>query len=193
MKRTILAAAAACLLWAVFAPGARPEGDCPGSSALAEMTSDNATFMAAQPFDLSRIKSAGALLKKNGTQLGVYLSNGEFSVEQMASSFVVPIKENGVFIVAINFSNGPDPIAPGVYSPTAGFGKPFWATAEVKVAREEKGAIVSLGVREGTAEIVRITENSVCGRFALRLLKKDGQVSGAISGEFNVPLEISPR
>jgi len=191
MKRAILAVGTACLLWTALASGARAAGDCPGASSLAEMTSDNATFQAAQPFDLSRITSAGALLKKNGTQLGVYLSNGEFNVEQMASSFVVPIKETGVFIAAINFSNGSDPIAPGIYSPASGYGKPLWVTAEVKVAREEKGAIVSLGVREGTAEIVRMTENSVCGRFDLRLVKKDGQVSGAISGEFNVPLETS--
>ena len=179
-----------CVLGAACVPGVYPEESCPESSSLTEMISSSSTVKAMGPFDLSMIKSGGAMLKKNGTLLDVYLSNGDFSITQMANNFVVPVKEKGVFIAAINFANAREPIVPGIYSAAAGYGKPFWVTAEIKVAREEKGAIVSLGVREGTAIITKITESMVCGTFDLKLMKKDA-ISNAISGQFNVPLEKS--
>lgn len=191
MKRTILSIFLAyCLCGAVCTPGIYPEESCPESSTITEMVSSSATVKAMEPFDFSKIKSSGALLMKNGTKLGVYLSNGDFTIKQMSNSFIVPVKEKGVFIVAINFTNAKEPITPGTYSAAAGYGKPFWVTAEIKVAREEKGAIVSLGVREGTACIIKITDSSICGTFDLKLKKKDA-ISSAISGEFNVPLEKS--
>ena len=191
MKRMILSVLMTyCLCAAVCAPGIYPEESCPENSAITEMISSSATVKAMEPFDFSKIKSSGALLMKNGTKLGVYLSNGDFTIKQMSNSFIVPVKEKGVFIVAINFTNARKEIAAGTYSAAAGYGKPFWVTAEIKVAREEKGAIVSLGVREGTATIIKITESSICGTFDLKLKKKDA-ITNAISGQFNVPLEKS--
>ncbi len=169
--------------------GVYGEEGCPESSAISEVYSHSETIEAAGPFDWSVIRSEGARLKRNGTGLGVYLSNGDFTVPQMASDYVVPIKETGVFIIAINFSHGKDQIEAGTYSAESGFGKPFWATAEIKVAKEEKGAIVSLGVREGTATITDLGGGRVCGTFDLQLRQKDGTLLSSISGEFNVPLE----
>jgi hypothetical protein len=191
MKRTILSVLMTyCLCGVVCAPVIYTEESCPENSAVTEMISSSATVKAMEPFDFSKIQSSGALLMKNGTKLGVYLSNGDFTIKQMSNSFIVPVKEKGIFIVAINFTNAKKPIEAGAYSASAGYGKPFWVTAEIKVAREEKGAIVSLGVREGTATIIKMTDSSICGTFDLKLKKKDA-ITNAISGQFNVPLEKS--
>jgi len=191
MKRTILSVLMTyCLCGAVCVPVIYTEESCPENSAITEMISSSSTVKAMEPFDFAMIKSGGALLKENGTKLGVYLSNGDFTIKQMSSSFLVPVKEKGIFITAINFTNARKAIETGTYSAAAGYGKPFWVTAEIKVAREEKGAIVSLGVREGTATIIKITETSICGTFDLKLKKKDA-ITNAISGQFNVPLEKS--
>ncbi len=188
MSGRMLALVAAGLLVGLGSGVCAEEG-CPESSAIKEVFSHSDIIEAAGPFDWSVIESEGALFKRNNTRLGVYLSNGDFTVSQMANDYVVPVKESGVFIVAINFSNGPDQIEPGTYSAESGFGKPFWATAEIKVAKDDKGAIVSLGVREGTATIVKMEDGRVCGTFDLQLRQKDGTLLSSISGEFNVPLE----
>ena len=162
-------------------------GECPQANKITQMTSGMESFKAVQPLDFSKITSAGALSSKAGAMLQVCLSNGDFTTKQMSSDFVVPIKEKSQFIAVINFSNGSNPVAAGKYNPAAGFKKPFWVTAEVKVHKGEKGVIVSLGVREGTAEILEITDDKVCGTFALKNKKGDS----VISGEFNVKLEKS--
>ncbi|MCK7474303.1 MAG: hypothetical protein MZV49_13690 [Rhodopseudomonas palustris] len=104
----------------------------------------------------------------------------------MANSFVLPLKHKGQFILQVTFSNGAG-IGPGKYDPAAGYGKPFWASAEIKVPLGEQGTIVMLGVGEGTAEIVAMSGSMVCGRFRL---KTPANRSPA-AGEFNVPMERS--
>ncbi|MCP5108621.1 MAG: hypothetical protein GY950_34870, partial [bacterium] len=78
----------------------------------------------------------------------------------------------------------------GKYSPAAGYGKPFWVTAEVKLFKGEKGVIVSLGVREGTATIIKMTEDSICGTFDVKT-KAGSSLKGTLSGKFNVKMEKS--
>lgn len=159
--------------------------DCPEKTVIKAMSSEMDSFSAVAPLDFSQLKSAGALLRSQGKRLAVLLSNGSFSTAQMADSFVLPIKKKSEFILAINFSNGPDLISPGTYTPAAGYGKPFWVTAEIKLYKAEKGVIVSLGVAEGSAVITLLDESRVCGSFDL----KNRQGTSFASGEFNLPLE----
>jgi hypothetical protein len=62
--------------------------------------------------------------------------------------------------------------------------------AEVKLYKPEKGVIVSFGVKEGTAKIIEISEDKICGNFNLSSKSASGFRS-KISGEFNVKLEHS--
>lgn len=184
MKKTILLTMLTLLLF-VFNIGL--EGDCPKANKITKMISGMDSFKAVQPLDFSKIVSAGALANKAGTKVQVCLSNSNFTIPQLASDFVVPIKEKNQFIAVINFSNGSKPLSAGKYSPAAGYGKPFWVTAEVKVHKGEKNVILSLGVVEGTAQIVEITGDRICGSFNLKNKKGDS----GISGEFNMKLEKS--
>jgi len=163
--------------------------DCPKTNVIAKMSSAMQAFKDAQPLDRSALKACGAQLSKDGKELRVCLANGDFTVEDMANSFVLPLKQKGQFILQVNFSNGAG-IVPGKYDPAAGYGKPFWATAEVKVAVGEKGTIVMLGVTEGTAEIIAMSGSMVCGRFHLKTPSGQAQPS-EVAGEFNVKVERS--
>ncbi len=187
MKKSVLIILSSLsLLWWAGAA----DKDCPQTNVIAKMSSGMESFLAVQPLDFSRIKSAGAMSKREGKKVEVYLSNGDFTTEQMSSSFVVPIKKKEEFIAVIHFSNGADKVAPGTYSPGSGYGKPFWAFAEVKLHKGNKGVIVSLGVAEGSATIIKMTEDNICGKFDLST-KPGSSVRGEISGEFNVKLEKS--
>ncbi|MBN2400184.1 MAG: hypothetical protein JXI33_07570 [Candidatus Aminicenantes bacterium] len=184
MKKVILLTT---LVFIFFFSVSKLDALCPKANKITKMTSSIASFRAVQPLDFSKITSAGALADKAGTKLQVCLSNGIFGTEQMANSFVVPIKKKSEFIAVLNFSNARQPITVGKYSPAAGYGKPFWVTAEVKVYNGDKGVIVSLGVVEGTAEILEMNETTLCGTFNVKNKKGDS----AIAGEFNVKLERS--
>lgn len=164
--------------------------DCPKANVITKMTSGMDSFKAVAPLDFSKIISAGAMSSKEGKKVIVCLSNGNFTTQQMSSDFVVPIKKKDEFIAVIHFSNGTDKIIPGDYSAASGYRKPFWAYAEVKLHKGEKGVIVSLGVREGTARIIKIENGMICGEFNLKT-KAGIPTQGAISGRFNVKLEKS--
>ncbi len=171
------------LLLAVFSTAA----DCPPGNVITIMTSSMPSFKAALPLDFSSLKASGALLSKNGKELRVCLSNDVFPIAAMANGFVVPLNKKGQFILQLNFSNGADAVKPGKYDPAAGYGKPLWVFAEVKVMVGEKGTIASLGARTGTAEIIKMTETMVCGKFHLQA--KAGEiVNSEVAGEFNVKL-----
>jgi len=184
MKKTIMITV---LTLAFFLFGTGLDAGCPKTNKITAMTSGMDSFKAVQPLDFSKIISAGALSDKAGTKLQVCLSNGNFTTEQMANSFVLPIKQKSEFIAVLNFSNARQPITAGKYSPAAGYGKPFRVTAEVKVHQGEKGVIVSLGVMEGTAEILEMTDTTVCGTFNVKNKKGDS----TLTGEFNTKLEKS--
>jgi hypothetical protein len=176
-----------CLANLLFWSGLVMAGDCPEGNKITQLKSNSSSFKAVEPLDFSKINSAGAYLSKNGTKVKVCLSNGNFKIAQMANDFVLPIKKKNEFIAVINFTNANKPIVPGKYSGAAGYGKPFWAFAEVKLYKGEKGVVLSLGTVEGTATIVRMTEESMCGHFDLKNKKGDS----AISGEFNLKIEKS--
>jgi hypothetical protein len=163
--------------------------DCPKANVITKMDSAMQAFRDAQPLDRSSLKTGGALLSKDGKELRVCLANGDFAVADMANSFMLPLKQKGQFILQINFSNDGG-IVPGKYDPAAGYGKPFWVTAEVKVPVGEKGTIVMLGVGEGTAEIIAMSGSLVCGRFRLKTPAGHAQPS-EVAGEFNVKVERS--
>lgn len=163
---------------------------CPPGNAIKKMSSTMAAFKEAQPLNPAVLKACGALLSKDGKKLQVCLSNGDFAIPAMADSFVLPLKSKGQFILQLNFSNGNDPMKPGKFTPAAGYGKPFWVTAEVKVFVGAKGTIVMLGVGEGTAEIVSLNDTTVCGTFHLKT--KAGQsFASEVAGTFNTKVERS--
>jgi len=163
--------------------------DCPKANVITKMVSAMQAFRDAQPLDRTRLKACGAQLSKDGKELRVCLANGDFAVADMANSFVLPLEQKGQFILQVNFSNGAG-IVPGKYDPAAGYGKPFWASAEIKVPLGKQGTIVMLGVGEGTAEIVAMSGSMVCGRFRLKTPAGHPQPS-EVAGEFNVPMERS--
>ncbi len=169
--------------------GQNRPADCPKANAITKMVSAMQAFRDALPLDRSSLKTGGALLSKDGKELRVCLANGDFAVADMANSFVLPLEQKGQFILQVNFLNDAG-IVPGKYDPVAGYGKPFWVTAEVKVAVGDKGTIVMLGAAEGTAEIIAMSGSTVCGRFHLKTPAGHPQPS-EVAGEFNVKVERS--
>ena len=165
--------------------------DCPGKNTITEMRTDMSSFKDVSPLDFSQILSGGAQLSRDGTKLTVSLSNmKEINISGLVNDFVLPIKKKEEFIADIEFRNGKETIIPGVYNGSSGYGKPFWAFAEVKLHKGDKGVVVSFGIMEGDAVIKRMTEDSVCGTFDLRTKPGTGPNS-AIRGEFNVKMERS--
>jgi hypothetical protein len=173
-------------LFAALLPGA----DCPAANVITKMNSAMDSFKAALPLDFSRITSAGVVWKRNGTEVEVLLSNGDFTTRQMANEFEPTVKKNGEFIVVIHFANNGKKITAGAYRAGSDHKSPFWVYVELKLynVSENKGKIISLGVREGTAEIFQLTDKKVCGKFQLQTGKNSRQ-PGEIAGEFNVSLE----
>jgi hypothetical protein len=167
-------------------------GDCPAENKIEKMTTTMSSFVAVSPLDFSKINSAGAKMKKDGSKLYVCLSNMKgLTISQLANDFVLPIKSKDEFIAQIVFSMGKqDKIVAGDYSPKAGYGKPFWVFAEVKVHKGEKGAVVSLGIREGSAKIIQITKDRVCGTFHLKS-KTGSRLKSEIKGTFNLKYKIA--
>ncbi len=187
MKKSILMILLTSVLF-LFTGGAGE--DCPKGNVITKMDSGSESFKAVRPLDFSTIKSAGAMLNKAGTKLSVSLSNANFSISAMSNDFILPIKSKDQFIAEIEFTNGKEKIVPGIYEASSGYGKPFWTYAEIKLHKGAKGVIVSLGVREGTATIIKMTDTMICGRFDLRT-KTGSSVKGILSGEFNCKLEKS--
>jgi len=166
--------------------------ECPRENKIEKMTTTMKSFLEVAPLDFSKIHSSGALMKKDGTKISVCLSNGKgFTIKQLANDYVLPLKSKKEFIAQVVFSMGREKkITEGEYSPQAGFGKPFWVFAEVKVAVGEKGTVVSLGIQEGSARIIKMTKDRICGTFDLRS-KAGSPLKSEIKGTFNLPYEVS--
>jgi len=164
---------------------------CPEKNMITKMVTDMDSFKAVSPLDYRVIRSAGAQLSRDGTKLTVSLSNMEnIPVNKLVNDFVLPITKKDQFILDIELRNEKKEIVAGTYSGSSGYGKPFWAFAEVKLHKGEKGVIVSLGIREGEVNITKMTDKMVCGKFMLR--SKAGSLPDSVlSGEFNVPVEKS--
>ncbi len=167
------------LLLAWF-PGTTVGESCPSVSKISEMTSSLPGFKEAGPYDLKKIKSVRAFAIDGGKRIKLCLSNMDLksylSLDALAAQ--AP-KKKGDFALIVQFNNGKDPVVAGKYSPKAGYGKPFWVTAEILTSAGKAGTFVSIGAQDGTAEIFEIKGNKMCGKFAL-----SGPV-GKASGVFN--------
>lgn len=163
----------------------------PKGNAIKTLTcTDMKPFQDVSPLNFGTIRSAGAQRSKDGKKIEVYLSNGNFTVESMSSDMVLPLKNKKDFILVVTFMNGPNPVVDGSYSPKAGYGKPFWSFAAVRVLSSPKGNTVSFGVTEGKATISGISSGKISGTFQLQR-KNGAKVVTEASGAFNVPLTIS--
>ena len=166
-------------------------GDCPEKNIVKKMTTTMTSFKAVSPLDHNIIRSGGALLNKAGTKLTVSLSNMKgVAINKLANDYVLPITQKDQFIVEIEFRNAKKEIISGTYKGSSGYGKPFWAFAEVQLHKGLKGVVVSMGIREGEAIITKMENNIICGKFNL-MSKKGSTQNSHISGEFNVKLERS--
>jgi hypothetical protein len=147
-------------------------------------------FKDVPPLDLKNIRSAAALRSKDGRQIEVFLSNGNFTVDQMANEYVLPLKSKNEFILVLTFHNGTNPAVDGTYSPKAGYGKPFWSSVVVRILSGPKGTNVSLGANEGTSTIKGISGGRVTGSFQVKTRNGDKVMAEAV-GTFDAPLSTS--
>jgi hypothetical protein len=185
MKKILIALMSALLI-PVYANAAAP----PGNTIKKLSCSDVQSFKEVSPLNFSKISSAGAKRSKDGKKIEVYLSNGNFTVEQMSSDMVLPLKNKKDFIVVITFLNGPNPVVDGTYSPKAGYGKPLWSYGAVRILSGPKGTTLSFGSNEGKATIKGVSSWKISGTFDFQR-KNGAKVMAEMSGAFNVPLTIS--
>lgn len=170
---------------ALVAPPAAPT-----DNAVTALTClDNPSFQEVQPLDFSKIVSAGALSSRGGQKIEVYLSNGSFTVAQMANEYVLPLKNKSEFILVVTFLNANQPVVDGTYSPKAGFGKPFWCYAAVRVLSGPKGTNASFSVNDGQAVLAGVKTGRISGTFDL-FRKNGAAVAAQAAGRFNVPLTV---
>lgn len=147
-------------------------------------------FKDVAPLDFTKIRSAAALRSKDGRKVEVFFSNGDFSVDQMANEYVLPLKSKKEFILALTFHNGSNPAVDGTYSPKAGYGRPFWSTVVVRILSGPKGTNASLGANEGTCTIKGIPGGRVTGSFQVK--SRNGEkVMAEAAGTFDAPLTTS--
>ncbi|MBK8598960.1 MAG: hypothetical protein IPN83_26025 [Holophagales bacterium] len=147
-------------------------------------------FKEVSPLDLRSIRSAAALRSKDGKQVQVFLSNGDFTADQMANEYVLPLKSKKEFILVLTFHNGTNPAVDGTYSPKAGYGKPFWSSVVVRILSGPKGTNASLGANEGTCTIKGISGGRVTGSFQVKTRNGD-KVMAEAAGTFDAPLTTS--
>jgi hypothetical protein len=171
------------------AGAAAPE--CPKVNVLKDVVCDMPSFKEVSPLVFSSIRSAKAWLSRGGKKLEVLLSNGDFSAEQMANSYVLPLKKKSEFILVVTFLNADKPVVEGDYSPAAGYGKPFWSYAEIRVLSGPQGTNVSFGAGEGSARILSMKNGRVCGTFALTRKNALDEIAASVIGEFNVEMAVS--
>lgn len=163
----------------------------PADNAVTAMTClDNPAFQEVQPLDFSKIVSAGALSSRGGQKIEVFLSNGSFTVDQMANEYVLPLKNKKEFILVVTFLNANQPVVDGTYSPKAGYGKPFWCYAGVRVLSGPNGTNASFSVNEGQAVLAGVKTGKISGTFDL-IRKNGAAVAARAAGKFNVPLTVA--
>ncbi|MBM3293532.1 MAG: hypothetical protein FJY82_03310 [Candidatus Aminicenantes bacterium] len=179
------------IVLAIAFPGQAATQDCPKQNVIQSVVSDMPSFKEVSPLDFGTIRSAKAWLSRGGKKLNVLLSNGDFSAEAMANDYVLPLKTKSEFILVVTFLNGDKPIVEGDYSPAAGYGKPFWAFAEIRVLVGPKGTNVSFGVIEGSARLLSMKNGRVCGTFNLAKKNAKNEITASVVGEFNVEMEMS--
>lgn len=185
MKKLLIA-----LLCALLVPFCVQAAAPKGNSIKTLSCTDMKPFQDVSPLNFGTIRSAGAMRSKDGKKLEVYLSNGDFTVEQMSSDMVLPLKDKKDFILVLTFLNGPNPVIDGSYSPKAGYNKPFWSYVAVRVLSSPKGNTVSFGFTEGKSAITGISSGIISGTFEMQR-KNGAKVAAEASGAFSVPLATS--
>jgi len=185
MKKLLIAFL--CVLLVPVCVGAAPPK---GNAIKTLLCTDMKAFQEVSPLAIGTIRSAGAKRSKDGKKIEVYLSNGDFTVESMSSDMVLPLKNKKDFILVVTFMNGSNPVVDGTYTPKAGYGKPFWSFAAVRVLSGPKGTTLSFGSNEGKSTISGISTGKISGTFLLQR-KNGAKVAAEASGTFNVPLTTS--
>lgn len=159
---------------------------CDQETGVVDATSSIPSYEAAGPFDFSTVGSAHGILENDGTRLTVGISNMELSSSDVSGiEFQTPTMAKGDWILMITYDNGTNVVDAATYDPNAGYKKPYRASAELVVKRDDsdQGTILSISPNEGTAVLTGIGGGRACGSFDLA----NGTKSGA-SGSFDVEL-----
>lgn len=153
-------------------------GDCPTKSELTYARSNTDPFTTGYKVDLASATKIVAVKTKEGQDLRVVFMNGDFDAKRVAEGMMTPINETqtGKFAVVVNFTNGGQPVVPGTYSPSAGYNKPFWVTAEIQVPKGKSGTACLVGANAGEAKILDMSNGKVCG--SVNIKGKDAGVTG---------------
>lgn len=181
--RTTLALIATALCLTLLLAPAIARAECAGGNAVSELSSKLEDFPTA--LDFGDIAASGAKEKRGGTGIYIYLSNTDFSLAQMASSMVSPIKDPAQGVLILKLSNGSEAIAPGEYSPSAGYGKPYFASAELRRMKSDGKAMdLVFNLDGGTIRLEEMAAGRACGTFDLQ-----GVSETRLSGSFDVEIE----
>jgi ankyrin repeat protein len=154
-------------------PAGPPPAGCPAATKVTKLASPSEAFKVSQPIDIATITSAKAIVEKDGTSVRVFLTNRNYAAAAMNSSMVVPVKNPGDVIVKLRFMNGSTPVAPGEYTPAAGWGKPLSVIAELVVTGgKPSGAEITMVPAQssdtGKATVTALEGGYVCGTFDLK-------------------------
>jgi hypothetical protein len=151
---------------------------CPPASTIAVMKVTSPGFAEAGPYDSGKIKPGKVFVLENGRRIKICLANVELksylSVDALGAQKLKP----GEFALILNLSNGASPVVAGTYSPKAGYGEPFWATAEILTGSGKAGTFFSIAANEGHVRLLEFSAARACGSFDL------SGYSGQVKGEF---------
>lgn len=175
-QRSAILSLAALVLFCGFSQGA----DCPSADKIEIMNVTTPAFAEAGPYDISKIKSAKVFVLDNGKRIKVCLANIELKSYLSVDAVGAKKLSAGEFVLILNLSNGPNEVVAGTYSPKAGYGKPFWATAEVLTGSGKSGMFFSIGASDGTANLIEFSKNKACGTFDIT------GAAGQVKGTFNI-------
>jgi hypothetical protein len=156
---------------------------CPERNAVGTLSSSLTDFP--NGIDFSVVAASAAREKSGGNSLYVYLSNTELSLGQMSSSMVSPIKDQSQGVLILKLSNGQEKVAPGEYSPAAGYGQPGFASAELRRMKPDGKAMdLVFNLKSGTIHLQEVANGRACGTFDLTGIEET-----RISGSFDVAIE----
>jgi hypothetical protein len=156
---------------------------CPGTNVVDTLTSNLTDFPSG--IDFSAVVASGAKERFGGNSLYVYLSNTKLSLVQMSSSMVSPIEDQSQGVLILKLSNGQEKVAPGEYSPTAGYGNAGFASAELRRMKSDGKAMdLVFNLESGTIQLQEMANGRACGTFDLTGIEET-----RISGSFDLAIE----
>ncbi len=172
-----------CLVGVMLMVAGHAWAACPGGNSVDQLSSSLKDFPTT--IDFGTVLASGAKQKSSGSRLYVYLSNTDFSLGQMSSSMVSPIKDQSQGVLILKLSNGQEAVEPGDYSPAAGYGKPFFASAELRRMKPDGKAMdLVFNLESGSIQLQELANGRACGTFDL-----SGIENTVISGSFEVAVE----